>query len=71
MSMVHLNEDSVTPDDVLADVMEHNDLAHIYVVAVTDDGIFLSWASGDMSRMAEAALLLTKRSTALVCGKVP
>jgi hypothetical protein len=46
-----------------------HEIEHIYVVAVTAEGKFVVYGSGDLSRMSDAALLLTRLATMNVAEK--
>lgn len=65
-NVIPLSSDCVRPEDVLRGVSKRSDLEHLYVVGVTKEGKFVSWASGDCSRLSDSALLLTRIATGLI-----
>lgn len=64
-----LRAKDITPEMVLQNAMDEKP-KHVYLVTFAEDGIPSVWASGDLSRMSDAALLLTMRATQNAMGEV-
>lgn len=69
MTVTALRAKDITPEMVLRNVIEDNP-AHVYIVTFDAEGLSSVWASGDLSRMSDAALILTSRATAHAMGEV-
>lgn len=69
MTVTALRTKDITPDMVLTNVMNEKP-KHVYVVTVDESGELSVWASGDLSRMSDAALMLTYRATQHAMGEV-
>ena len=59
----------VTPEMVLRNLIEERP-KHVYVVSFDENGLGSVWASGDLSRMSDAALILTMRATQNAIGDI-
>lgn len=64
-----LRAKDITPDMVLQNAMDEKP-KHVYLVTFDEHGTASVWASGDLSRMSDAALLLTMRATQNAMGEV-
>ena len=64
-----LRTKDITPEMVLSNIMGEN-LKHIYAVTIDEHGELTVWASGDLSRMSDAALVMLSRATSVALGKV-
>ena len=67
--VVALRNKDITPEMVLQNAMDEKP-KHVYLVTFAEDGTASVWASGDLSRMSDAALLLTMRATQNAIGEV-
>lgn len=59
----------VTPEMVLRNLIEERP-KYVYVVSFDESGEGSVWASGDLSRMGDAALILTMRATQNAIGDI-
>lgn len=59
----------ITAQMVLTNAMAENP-KHVYMVSFDENGIPSVWASGDLSRMSDAALILMNRATQNAMGEV-
>lgn len=64
-----LRAKDITPEMVLTNAMAEKP-KHVYLVTFDEDGVASVWASGDLSRMSDAALILMNRATANAMGEV-
>ena len=64
-----LRAKDITPEMVLKNAMDEKP-KHVYLVTFAEGGIPSVWASGDLSRMSDAALLLTMRATQNAMGEI-
>ena len=69
VDVIALRVKDVTPEMVLRNLIEERP-KHVYVVSFDESGEGSVWASGDLSRMGDAALLLTMRATQNAMGVV-
>lgn len=67
--IVALRTKDITPEMVLHNAINEKP-KHVYLVTFAEDGTPTVWASGDLSRMSDAALLLTMRATQNAMGEV-
>ena len=67
--IVALRPKDITPEMVLRNAIDEKP-KHVYLVTFAEDGTSSVWASGDLSRMSDAALLLTMRATQNAMGEV-
>ncbi len=67
--IVALRVKDVTPEMVLRNLIEERP-KHVFIVSFDESGEGSVWASGDLSRMGDAALLLTMRATQNAMGVV-
>lgn len=68
--VVNLNAKSLTPEQVLEAALEEKTLTHAYIVLVHEDGAFDVRSSGDLSKMATAALFLSDYALAHARGEI-
>lgn len=69
MSITALRPKDITPEMVLQNAIEDKP-KHVYLVTFAENGDASVWASGDLSRMSDAALILTMRATQHAMGEV-
>ena len=67
--MVALRVKDVTPEMVLQNLIEEKP-KHVFIVSFDESGEGSVWASGDLSRMSDAALILTMRATQNAIGDI-
>lgn len=59
----------IQPSQVIDSVVKRTDVEEIIVVVKTTEGKFATYGSGDLSYLAEAALLLTRLASTFVNEK--
>lgn len=52
-----------TPADVIAGLSKRSDIADVYAIVRDTAGKFQIYASGDLDRMSDAALIFLRRAT--------